>query len=114
MIEIGAARKLQSNHAVGKDVTIDAEGIRRFDRKSWVPAKEEVAKLEIFENEHCGMGGHTGHKGTGSCVRTPFCWSGMKANVMEFVQPCLNGIILRTGDLIPRPLSKALHGKHQN
>ena len=41
-------------------------------------------------------------------------WSGMEAQIREFVRQCLHRADTRSGDVVPRPLRETVHGTAPN
>ena len=58
-----------------------------------------------------------GHRGVAATLvrLQEFCvWSGMEAQMREFVWQCLHCADKRSGDVVPRPLGEMVHGTAPN
>ena len=58
-----------------------------------------------------------GHRGVAATLvrLQEFCvWSGMEAQMREFVRQCLHCADTRSGDVVPRPLGETVHGAAPN
>ena len=63
---------------------------------------------------HMRDAGHRGVAATLVRLQEFYVWSGMEAQMREFVQQCLHCADTRSGDVIPRPLGRTLHGTAPN
>ena len=80
----------------------------------WTPEKDLELQLKVLVASHCGSIRHRGSEATKSVLKKNFIWDNMERDVEQLVQGCLHCIITRSGDLIPRPLSHAMHGERPN
>ena len=58
-----------------------------------------------------------GHRGVAATLvrLQDFCvWSGMEAQMREFVRQCLHCADTRSGDVVPRPLGETVNGTAPN
>ena len=58
--------------------------------------------------------GHRGVAATLVRLQEFFVWSGMEAQMREFVQQCLHCVDTRSEDVVPRPLGETVHGTAPN
>lgn len=49
-----------------------------------------------------------------SLLSDEFQWPGMRKDVDSFVKSCIHCLVSRSGAVVPRPLSSALHGSDPN
>ena len=103
--------------AVGLAV-LDDEGLFRIHACGrhvlWIPDSDKQLQVRLMICAHMRDAGHRGVAAT--LVRLQeFCvWSGMKAQMREFVRQCLHCADTRSGDVVPRPLGEMVHGTAPN
>ena len=103
--------------AVGLAVS-DDEGLFRIHARGrhglWIPDSDKQLQVRLMICTHMPDAGHRGVAAT--LVRLQeFCvWSGMEAQMREFVRQCLHCADTRSGDVVARPLSETVHGTVPN
>ena len=103
--------------AVGLAV-LDDEGLFRIHARGrhvlWIPDSDKQLQVRLMICAHMRDAGHRGVAAT--LVRLQeFCvWSGMEAQMREFVRQCLYCADTRSGDVAPRPLGETVHGTAPN
>ena len=103
--------------AVGLAV-LDDEGLFRIHACGrhvlWIPDSDKQLQVRLMICAHMRDAGHRGVAAT--LVRLQeFCvWSGMEAQMREFVRQCLHCADTRSGDVVPRPLGETVHGTAPN
>ena len=103
--------------AVGLAV-LDDEGLFRIHARgrhvSWIQDSDKQLQVRLMICAHMRDAGHRGVAAT--LVRLQeFCvWSGMEAQMREFVRQCLHCADTRSGDVVPRPLDETVHGTALN
>ena len=103
--------------AVGLAV-LDDEGLfcihARGRHVLWIPDSDKQLKVRLMICAHMRDAGH--HGAAATLVRLQeFCvWSGMEAQICEFVQQSLHCADTRSGDVVPRPLGETVHGTASN
>ena len=80
----------------------------------WIPEDDLDTKVKLLVLSHCGASGHRGVEATASILKENFTWKFMDEDVREFVGQCIHCLVSRTGDTIPRPLGRQLHGQRPN
>ncbi len=92
----------------------EEERIWKRDGKFWIPRTALELQLKIIVISHAGSLGHRGQDATKSIVRENFWWASLDNDVDQLVRRCLHCIVSRSGKLISRPLSHALHAERPN
>ena len=76
----------------------------------WVPPAEKSLHVRLMACAHMQEAGHRGICATMHRLGADCVWEGMKEDVAEFVQQCLNCVDSRAGNVVPRPLGEILYG----
>lgn len=92
----------------------DATSQWTMKQRTWIPEEDLELQLKILVISHGGTIGHRGTDATQSIVKESFWWPTIDKDVKEMVRGCLHCIITRQGDVVPRPLGKALHAGKPN
>ena len=69
----------------------------------WVPPDADQLQLRLIIIAHCGSAGHRGKHATLAALSSRFFWSGMRADIDEFLRQCLHCLPGKGGDVIQRP-----------
>ena len=103
--------------AVGRAV-LDDEGLFRVSVRGrnvlWIPDSDKPLQLRLMICAHMRDAGHRGVAATLVRLQEYCVWSGMEADVREFVRQCLHCADTRSGDVVPRPLGETVHGTAPN
>ena len=96
---------------------MDDEGLFHIHARGrhvlWIPDSDKQLQVRMI----CVHMRDAGHRGVAATlVRLQvFCvWSGMEAQMREFVRKCLHCADTRSGDVVPRPLGETVHGTAPN
>ena len=92
----------------------ESDSLWKMDGRIWVPSSDKELQLKVTVVSHCGSVGHRGADATKSVPRESFYWKDMDKDADLFVRQCFHCVLTKSGDLIPRPLSTALHGERPN
>lgn len=103
----------QTEHENPENYTLGENDMVMLSGRIWIPNDDEL-KLRILVGSHCGINGYRGAQATESIVKESFHWDGMSSDIESFVKSCMHCLVTRNGDIIPRPLSSALHGSRPN
>ena len=90
------------------------DGLLRNTNRIWILNGNEIFKLRILITSHCGSMGHRGIHATESVLQEYFVWDSIAEDVAMSIQGCLQCIVMRTGEVVPRLLGQALHGESTN
>ena len=97
---------------------LDDEGLFRIHAPSrhvlWIPDSDKQLQVRLMIWAHARDAEHRGVAAT--LVRLQeFCvWSGIEAQMREFVRQCLHCADTRSEDVVPRPLGETVHGTAPN
>lgn len=80
----------------------------------WIPEADLELQLKVLVASHYGTIGHRGIEATRSILRENFFWENMDQDVEQLVKGCIHCLLVRSGDIVPRPLAHALHGDRPN
>ena len=75
----------------------------------WIPDSDKQLQVRLI----CAHLRDSGHRGVAATLvrLQEFCvWSGMEAQIREFVRQCLHCADTRSGDVFPHPLGETVHG----
>ena len=94
-----------SSFTVGNtDFVSNSSGLyANCDGAVWIPDGATTLQLRILIVAHCGSAGHRDVSAMLAALSPRFFWSGMRADVAEFVRLCLHCIPGKAGDVVPRP-----------
>lgn len=90
------------------------DGLLRKSMRIWILYMDERLKLKILITSHCGTIVRSAIQATENWSLEDFVWDRMKKDVSRFIRGCLQCIVTRTGELVPRPLGHSLHGDSTN
>jgi len=111
-------REAQHNAAQsrsGLGLVLDTtDGLWKRNNCIWIPSNALEPRLKVMVVSHSGTIGHRGQDASLSILSEDFWWDTMKEDVAALVRGCLHCLVSRTGEIIPRPLSHALHGCFPN
>lgn len=80
-------------------------------QQKWIASKGDDLKLEIVVEEHWGEQGHRAYNNKIKIIERTYWWHEIKRDVKETIQACIQCIISRNGEELPRPLTTALNGE---
>ena len=101
--------------AVGLAV-LDDEGLFRIHACGrhvlWIPDSDKQLQVRLMICAHMR---DAGHRGVATLVRLQEfgVWSGMEAQMREFVRQCLHCADTRSGDVAPRPLGETVNAPNE-
>ena len=103
--------------AVGLAV-LDYEGLFRIHARGrhilWIPDSDKQLQVRLMICAHMRDAGHRGVAATLVSVQEFCVWSGMEAQIREFVRQCLHCADKFSGGVVPRPLGEPVHGTAPN
>ena len=105
---------MQSYESAVGFAVLDDEGLFRIHARGrhflWIPDSDKQLEVRLMIWAHMRDAEHRGVAAT--LVRfQEFCvWSGMEAQMREFIRQCLHCADTRSGDVVPRPLGETVHG----
>ena len=110
--------KVQSFESAVGLAFLDDKGLFRIHargrRVSWIPDSDKQLQVRLIFCAHMHDAGHRGVAATLVRLQAFCVWSGMEAQMREFVRQCLHCADTRSGDVVPRPLGKTVHGTAPN
>ena len=80
----------------------------------WIPDSDKQLQVRLMICAHMRDAGHRGVAATLVRLQEFYVWSGMEAQMREFVRQCLHCADTRSGDVVPRPLGETVHGTAPN
>ena len=99
-------------------VVLDEKGLFRVHVGNhdvlWIPDTDRILQMRLMVCAHMCDAGHRGVAATIVRLRQFCVWSGMETAVREFVKQCLHCADTRSGEVVPRPLGKTVHGTAPN
>ena len=96
-------------------VVQDDEGLHRVtvDGRDvlWIPDDAKVLRLlRLKVSGHMQEAGRRGSAATLQRIKYYCCWTGMAADVRDFVKQCLHCVDSKAGEMVPRPFGETVHG----
>ena len=80
----------------------------------WIPVSDGQLQVRLIIYAHMRDSEHRGVAATLVRLQEVCVWSGMEAQIREFVRQCLHCADTRSGDVVPRPLGETVHGTAPN
>ena len=98
---------------------MDDEGLFRIHARNrhvfWIQDfSEKQLQVRLMICAHMRDAGHRGVAATLVRLQEVCIWSGMEAQMPEFVRQCLYCADTRSGEVVPRPLGETVHGTTPN
>lgn len=91
-----------------------ADGLQYLRQAVWIPDESLKLQQKLLVLAHCGTSGHRGALAILSLLSEKFSWTSMRNDVKIFTSSCLHCFMASSGELIPRPIKSAIHGKEPN
>lgn len=96
------------------DLVLEPDRLFRQQGRIWIPADDQELKLKVLAISHSGMMGHRGKDSTERVVLESYTWHDMNSDISSLVHGCLDCLMKRTGEVVPRPYGHGLHGDAPN
>lgn len=95
-----------------KYCTRNESGLLQVENATWIPDICTEIKIRLLNLANAENAGHRGADSTCNALREAFTWEYLCQEIRAFVAEFLFCVLSKSGNKIPRPLSKIFHAKN--